>query len=431
MQNGENGLDLVVVGAGPGGMGTAYYAAKLGLRVLLIEKDRLPRDRVCGDGMLAQTVAEMERLGLGDYLAEPQHGVIEGFSVRTKTARFSEPLPPDPRASRGYIIRRSEFEPRIMQRVLSSGATLRVGVEARSILRSPAGETRGIEILDEAGETEHIQTPMVVTAGGWGGFEGGRKERLAAMVVSRQYFAGLPDPGLPERNLLQVWYTAEIESLGLGYGRIFYLGDGSANVGVAVYGRNLPQEPSAREEALRRLHEGFLAEPEVAEMLRGAEPEESMKSRTFASSGYGGSRSEAGLLKVGDAGGTSHPVSGEGIGFALEAGRLAAGWAYEAHRRHDFSAALLSGYTHQIKGLYSLNQPTTQALVSLVNHLPRLDLMEPVFERCPSDDRLRRTLAECLAGNRDAGVLLRRHPGAVARAAGAAIRKATSRLPRP
>ncbi len=162
-------------------------------------------------------------------------------------------------------------------------------------------------------------------------------------------------------------------------------------------------------------------------MLSRAEPEESMASRTFASSGYGVTRSEAGLLRVGDAGGTSHPVSGEGIGFALEAGRLAAGWAYEAHRRRDFSAALLSGYARQIAGLHSLRQPTTQALVSLVNRLPRLDLMEPVFERCPSDDRLRRTLAECLAGNRDAGVLLRRHPGVVARAAEAAIRKISNR----
>ncbi|QIN80163.1 FAD-dependent oxidoreductase [Rubrobacter marinus] len=423
----QNGFDLVVVGAGPGGMGTAYYAARLGLRVLLVEKDRFPRDRVCGDGMLAQTVAEMERLGLGDYLAEEHHGVIEGFNIRTKTARFSEGLPPDPRASRGYVVRRSEFEPKIMERTLAAGATLREGVEARRVLRSPAGETRGIELLDESGAPEQIPAPMVVTAGGWGGFEGGRQEGLAAMVVSRQYFSGLPDPGLPQRNLLQVWFTADIESLGVGYGRIFYLNDGSANVGVAVYGHNLPGEPAAREAALRRLHERFLAEPEVAEMLDGAEPEEEMASRTFASSGYGVSRSEAGLLKVGDAGGTSHPVSGEGIGFALEAGRLAAGWAHEAHRRRDFSAALLSGYARQIKGLHSLRQPTTQGLVSLVNRLPRLDLMEPVFERCPSDERLRRTLAECLAGNRDAGVMLRRHPATVARAVGAAVRRVVAR----
>ena len=126
----------------------------------------------------------------------------------------------------------------------------------------------------------------------------------------------------------------------------------------------------------------------------------------------------------------------EGVGSSgtrprLEAGRLAAGWAYDAHRRRDFSAALLSGYARQIKNLRSLSQPTTRALVSLVNSLPRLDLMEPVFERCPSDDRLRRTLAECLAGNRDAGVLLRRHPRTVVRAAGAAVRRVTSRPQRP
>lgn len=427
MQNGENTFDLVVVGAGPGGMGTAHYASKLGLRVLVIEKEMLPRDRVCGDGMLAQTVAEMERLGLGDYLAEPHHGVIEGLSVRTKTASFSEALPPDPRASRGYVIRRSEFEPKIMERALAAGATLRVGVEARRVSRSPAGGVRGIEVIDEAGETERIEAPMVVTAGGWGGFEGGKKEGLAEMVVSRQYFAGLPDPGLPERNLLHVWFTPEIEGLGVGYGRIFYLNDGSANVGVSIYGRNFPREPAARGALLLRLHENFLAEPDVAELLRGAEAEEPVTSRYFASSGYGVSRSEAGLLKVGDAGGTSHPVSGEGIGFALQAGRLAAGWAYEAHRRRDFSASLLSGYARQIKGFHSLNQPTTHALVGLVNRVPRLDLMEPVFESCRSDEGLRRSVVECLVGNSGAGVLLKRHPKAVARAAGSALRKVVNR----
>lgn len=62
--DGSRNADLVVVGAGPAGMGTAYYAARLGLNVALLEKERFPRDRVCADGMLARTVSEMERLGL-------------------------------------------------------------------------------------------------------------------------------------------------------------------------------------------------------------------------------------------------------------------------------------------------------------------------------------------------------------------------------
>ena len=129
--------------------------------------------------------------------------------------------------------------------------------------------------------------------------------------------------------------------------------------------------------ALRRLHEAFLSRHEVTEMLSSAAPEEPMQSRTFVAGGYSVPRHEAGLLRVGDAGGTSHPTSGEGIGFSLEAGRLAAGGTAEAKRRDDFSAALLSGYARQLKGLSSLRQPSTRAVASLVNRLPRLDLVGP------------------------------------------------------
>ena len=162
-------------------------------------------------------------------------------------------------------------------------------------------------------------------------------------------------------------------------------------------------------------------------MLGGAVPEEPVRHRVFRAGGLGIPRHERGLLRVGDAGGVSHPVSGEGIGFALEAGRLAAGWAQEAHRRRDFSAALLAGYPRQLRGLRSLRQASTRALAALVTRIPHLDLMEPVFKACETDAGLRRKLVECLAGNADASALLRRRPGVMVRAAGAAVRKAASR----
>ncbi len=63
--------------------------------------------------------------------------------------------------------------------------------------------------------------------------------------------------------------------------------------------------------------------------------------------------------------------------------------------------------------LFSLRQPSAHALLALVNRLLHLNLMEPMFEGCPSGDRLRRTLAEALAGNTGASALLRRHSGTV------------------
>ena len=339
----------------------------------------------------------MERLGLGDWLLEPQRGVIEGFAVRTKTARFVEALPPGPRASRGYIVRRPEFEPKIQERLRAAGVTVHDGVGATRLVRSPAGEVLGVEAREVAsGEALRFEAPLVVAAGGWNGFEDASESGKPGMIVSRQYCAGTPDPGWAGRRYLHVWYTAEISALGMGYGRIFYLGDGSANVGVAVYGRNLPDDPPAREAAIERLHEGFLEEPEVAAMLSSATPEGPVKHRIFRAGGLGFPRHAQGLLHVGDAAGTSHPVSGEGIGFALEAGRLAAGWAHEAYRRRDFSAALLSGYSRQVRRLRSVRHASTHALAALDTLLLRLDLMEPVFKACETDAGLRRTLAECL-----------------------------------
>jgi hypothetical protein len=48
--NASNGIwDVVIVGAGPAGATCAYHLAKSNLRVLLLDRDPFPRDKVCGD----------------------------------------------------------------------------------------------------------------------------------------------------------------------------------------------------------------------------------------------------------------------------------------------------------------------------------------------------------------------------------------------
>src|SRR5918997_5051104 len=180
----------------------------------------------------------------------------------------------------------------------------------------------------DSGDSLRFEAPLVAVAAGFGGVDGlveGGNRGLAAMVVSRQYFVESPDPGgsggpFP-KGYLHVWYTDGIPELGVGYGRIFFLGDGSANVGVAVYGRNLPGEASAREEALMRLHEAFLSRHEVAEMLSSATPEEPVQRRTFAAGGYSVPRHEAGVFRGGGARGTSHPTRGGGLRLFPGGGR--------------------------------------------------------------------------------------------------------------
>ena len=215
---------------------------------------------------------------------------------------------------------------------------------------------------------------LVVVADGVGGFEGGMKAHQNA-VARRQYFRGVKGP---HKEDIHVFMTGDMNSDGAGYGWVFYFGDGTANVGAGVSTRSL----SRTGRNLKDYFDRFLEEPEMAQWLEDAEPEGPAKSWSLKMGMWGAKRHGQGVMTVGDAASLVHPISGEGVGYAIESGRLAAAWAHEAHRRKDFSAAILAGYARQLRRHRGREHLSGQALVNL---LPNMELMEPLFRSCSKD----------------------------------------------
>ena len=397
------GYDLVVVGAGPGGSSTAYYASRAGLKTLLLDRQEFPRDKPCGDGLMPHAAGEVAMMGLGDWLDEPHHGRFTGFSIRTATASIHQGVPPTLHGPRGYVIRREETDAKLLERARSAGAEFRPGTRATSLLRSPAGAVTGL-MAENGGGPEGFTAPLVVVADGVGGFEGGMKAHQNA-VARRQYFRGVDGP---DKEHIHVFMTGDMNSGGAGYGWVFYLGDGLANVGAGVSTKSLAK--TGRN--LKDFYERFLEEPEMAEWLEGAEPEGPAKSWSLKMGMWGARRHEQGVMTVGDAASLIHPISGEGVGYAIESGRLAAAWAHEAHRRKDFSAATLSGYARQLLRHRGREHLSGQALVNLV---PNMELLEPLFRACAKDGGASRALVESFTGDAPVYSLLK-HPHAFARA---------------
>ena len=68
--------DLVIVGGGPAGLATSFFAAKAGMRVQLVERGSLPLDKACGEGLMPSGV---EVLG---QMAIPLNGFRELDGIR-------------------------------------------------------------------------------------------------------------------------------------------------------------------------------------------------------------------------------------------------------------------------------------------------------------------------------------------------------------
>jgi geranylgeranyl reductase family protein len=403
-------VDLIVVGAGPGGSATAYYAARAGLEVLLLDRQEFPRDKPCGDGLMPHAAEEITLMGLGDWLNEPHHGKFSGFSIYTQTAFLRQKVPPTLHGPHGCVVPRQETDARLLARAKEAGADFRGGVRATKLLRSAAGNVTGVEAVSN-GENLLYEAPLVVAADGVGGFAGKGMKAHQNSVARRQYFRGVSGP---ERDHLHVFVTKDMNEHGAGYGWVFYFGDGRANVGAGVSTKTLDR--TGRN--LKDFFDRFLEEPEMADWLEGAEPEGPAKSWSLKMGMWGAKRYAQGLMTVGDAASMIHPISGEGVGYAIESGRLAAVWAYEARSSNDYSASMLKGYE---KGLRHKRAREHLSGYALTNLVPNLGMLEPLFKACEKDPDARRTLVESFTGDAPIYSLLK-HPKALGRALKTALR---------
>jgi flavin-dependent dehydrogenase len=120
--------DVIVVGAGPSGSATAFYLAQAGLNVLVLEKSRFPREKVCGDGLTPRAVKAL--VGMGINVSE-QDGWVRNKGLRVIGAGKRMELPwPELSSYPGFgLVRtRHDMDETLARRAQQAGAKLLEGV---------------------------------------------------------------------------------------------------------------------------------------------------------------------------------------------------------------------------------------------------------------------------------------------------------------
>src|SRR5829696_4574265 len=85
--------DVLIVGAGPAGSSLAYFLAKQGRDVLLIDKSDFPRDKTCGDGLTPRALRVLRTMGALDEVAAAGQRINGLIIFALGGRRIEAPIP--------------------------------------------------------------------------------------------------------------------------------------------------------------------------------------------------------------------------------------------------------------------------------------------------------------------------------------------------
>ena len=360
--------DVIVVGAGPAGATTAFYLAQSGLDVLLLEKSRFPREKVCGDGLTARAVKTLVSMGIS---VSEQDGWVRNKGLRVIGAgkRLELPWPElDSYPGYGLVRTRLDLDETLARRAQQAGARMLEGVTVTGpVLDERTGRITGVVAKAADGGDDRTYRARIVVAA-----DGNSSRLSVAMglrkrddrplgVAVRTYFTSPRHDDDYLESWLDLW---DGDRLLPGYGWIFGMGDGTSNVGLGLLNTSAAFGHTDYHALLRKWLNGMPAE-------WGFTEENQTQPIRGAALPMGFNRTphyHQGLLLVGDAGGMVNPFNGEGIAYAMESGEILARTIVQALARSRRAEAerVLAGYPHALSQAYGGYYALGRTFVKLI-----------------------------------------------------------------
>ena len=305
-------VDVAIIGGGPAGTAAALEARRRGLSVAVWERDRFPRDKVCGEFISPEALHFLQSVIPGAVVRGAEIRDAEFVSVHGVSRTFGLP-------QRAMGLSRRLLDHALWKAAEAAGAEAREGEAVQQVrkLVSAAKVQDAWEIESAAGSVRRAKS-LIVACGRWWAIEGlPSPARQAAHQVPGEWIGSKAHlAGVPPRDRVEMYFFRG------GYCGVAPVEDGVCNVCCLVRRERIRETSKGLQDfaawlvqaahlpALeRRLREAVQLTPVVT-----TAPVHLARRRAV----------QGGVLMVGDASGFLDPFTGEGISMALHSGRLAA-----------------------------------------------------------------------------------------------------------
>ncbi|MEX2272986.1 MAG: NAD(P)/FAD-dependent oxidoreductase [Vicinamibacterales bacterium] len=345
-------IDVVIAGAGPAGSVAALRLARAGASVLVLERARFPRHKLCGDTINPGAVRELELAGVAGCI-RPHAIPIAGMRVTGPGGAVVDGCYPSPLS--GLSIPREVLDLLLADAARAAGARIEFGARVTGPLVDDRGRVTGVSVLcPSKREPVAVRARLTIAADGRRSSIGMRLG-LARHPQRRRWAVGAYFEDVDAMG-----DTGEMHVRGSAYLGLAPLPGGLTNACFVTSRRSGWRDP---EDQLQRAIE---REPGIRERFARARrvTPVAVLGPLAVDAPVAGS---PGLLLAGDAAGFIDPMTGDGLRFAFAGARLAADAALSALDGGDVVTAWQE-LTRRRRALFAPKWRFNRTLAALVDH---------------------------------------------------------------
>ncbi|TAN74305.1 MAG: geranylgeranyl reductase family protein [Gallionella sp.] len=354
--------DVLIAGAGPAGAVAAFYLAGSGYKVCVLDKDRFPRDKVCGDFVGPVGLVELLRLGVTRQPAYQQSNKIFSASCYLDGGQLvSAPIPPiDGLPPFGRVIPRMQLDQWILEAAQGAGATILEGYRVKDVML----HDDAVMVVAEYGkQTSRLRARLLIGADGSNSIvaralRGHAPADHDRIVAIRAYYENVAGP----HDQADLYFSGDSFP---GYCWLFPTGGGGANVGVGVASQTMPKTKFALKSLLQQLIEQDHA---LGRRLRHARIVTKVGGWPLTTYNHRLPIVWDRVMLAGDAAGLINPLNGEGIQYALLSGRWAAHYAVQGLCHDTLAQSHLMPYARTVESELRYDMSISNMIVQLIRN---------------------------------------------------------------